>query len=44
MVDKLDMGADFPSMTLQLVGGGEFSLPGDLSNDYTVVLFYRGQW
>ena len=44
MTEKLDMGAAFPSMTLDLCGGGQFAVPGDLSSDYTVVLFYRGQW
>jgi hypothetical protein len=44
MADKLDAGAVFPPTTLNLVGGGQFSIPGDLATDYTVVLFYRGHW
>ena len=31
-------------MTLQLVDGGQMNIPGDLQSDYTVVLFYRGDW
>jgi hypothetical protein len=34
----------FPSMQLQLVGGGSLSLPDDLESLMTVVLFFRGHW
>jgi peroxiredoxin len=44
MAQKLAGGDKFPSMTLELTGGGQLHLPGDLSSDYTVVLFYRGHW
>ena len=44
MTQKLDAGDRFPDMTLALAGGGAVSLPGDLSSDYNVILFYRGHW
>ena len=44
VAEKLDVGDQFPSMTLQLVDGGEMNIPNDLQSDYTVVLFYRGDW
>ena len=44
MAEKLGAGDMFPSMTLELTTGESLHLPGDLSSDYTVVLFYRGHW
>ena len=44
MATKLDSGDKFPSTTLQLVGGGEVTLPDQLETQYGVVLFYRGYW
>ena len=41
---KLDAGDAFPSITINLVGGGNLSLPADLETPYGVVLFYRGFW
>lgn len=44
MADKLDAGDAFPSLTLNLVGGGTLTVPDDLSTKYLVALFYRGHW
>ena len=41
---KLNAGDAFPPVTLNLVGGGELSLPDGLETPYGVVLFYRGFW
>ncbi len=38
---KLDAGSTFPTMTLNLVGGGSLSLP---TEQWTVFLIYRGDW
>ena len=44
MADKLDTGDTFPSLTLNLVGGGTMTAPDDMAGDYKVILFYRGHW
>lgn len=44
MAEKLDAGAAFPSLTVNLVGGASMGLPGDLKARYNIVLFYRGHW
>lgn len=44
MSEKLGIGSTFPSMTVDLVGGGQISLPDDLDARYRVILFYRGHW
>ena len=44
MPDKLNTGDAFPSMTLNLVGGGTLTVPDDLDSRYKVILFYRGHW
>jgi hypothetical protein len=44
MAEKLDSGAAFPRMTLQLVHGGTLELPEGLDAKYKVILFYRGHW
>jgi peroxiredoxin len=44
MADKLQSGDVLPTLTLQLAGGGEVTLPHDLTTPYGVVLFYRGHW
>ena len=38
------IGATFPKLTIDLVGGGTLSLPDDLDAKYRVILFYRGHW
>jgi len=40
----LDTGDMFPKSTFSKVGGGTFSLPDDLGDDWGVFLAYRGHW
>lgn len=40
----LRSGDLFPPLTFACAGGGEISLPGDLSGGFGVILFYRGAW
>ncbi len=44
MSEKLNTGDTFPSLTLDLVGGGSLAVPGGLDAKYKVILFYRGHW
>ncbi len=44
MADKLGIGAPFPRIGIDLVGGGTLDLPGGLAGKYKVLLFYRGHW
>jgi peroxiredoxin len=44
MGEKLQQGARFPSLTLQLVDGGTIRLPDEMPTRYAAVLFYRGYW
>ena len=44
MSEKLTSGSKFPEMSVNLVGGGEITLPIDMDGNYNVVLFYRGHW
>lgn len=44
MAEKLNTGDTFPSLTLDLVGGGTLTVPGGLESKYKVILFYRGHW
>ncbi len=44
MAEKLDAGAKFPTLELDLVDGRRLAIPQDLETDYAVVLFYRGHW
>ncbi len=44
MAEKLRGGDTLPPITLDLVDGGNVTLPGDLKTDFAVVLFYRGHW
>ncbi len=44
MADKLYEGDAFPSITLNLVGGGTITVPDALDSKYLVALFYRGHW
>ena len=44
MAEKLDIGASFPRLTLDLVTGVKLELPDGLDSKYRVVLFYRGHW
>lgn len=44
MAEKLNTGDTFPSMTLNLVGGGTLNVPEGMDSKYRVILFYRGHW
>ena len=44
MAEKLDSGATFPALTLNLVDGSTLELPDGLDAKYRIVLFYRGHW
>ena len=44
MATKLDTGDQFPNMTLNLLDGSSFSIPGDINSKYLLALFYRGHW
>ena len=44
MAEKLQQGDRFPSMTFELVGGGQVHIPEDMTGRYMAVLFYRGHW
>ena len=44
MSEKLGIGATFPKLTLNTVGGGTLDLPDGLKSKYKVILFYRGHW
>jgi hypothetical protein len=44
MTEKLETGDLLPEIRLQLVGGGEVTLPKDLDSDFGVAIFYRGFW
>jgi len=41
---RLENGAPFPHLTIDAVGGGIISLPGDFAGSFSVVLLYRGSW
>jgi len=44
MGDKLRSGDTLPAVTLNLVGGGNVTLPDEIESDFAVLLFYRGHW
>ena len=44
MAEKLDAGQEFPSLTLDIVGGGSLIVPEDMDGKYKVIMFYRGHW
>jgi len=44
MAEKLGVGAAFPFMNLNVVGGGKTGIPTDITTAYQIVLFYRGHW
>ena len=37
-------GDAFPEISLSLVGGGEISIPSDMTGSWVYLLFYRGGW
>ena len=44
LAEKLGIGATFPNLTLNLVGGSTLDLPDGLDAKYRIILFYRGHW
>ena len=44
MGEKLQQGDRFPSVTLNLAGGGTITLPDQADSRYVALLFYRGHW
>lgn len=44
MAEKLVIGSKMPSVAVDTVAGGSLDLPGGLSGNYKVILFYRGHW
>lgn len=43
-MSKLDAGAQFPDLKLNIGESDSISLPGDINTDYAIILFYRGHW
>ena len=41
---RLNNGDKFPSVSGRTVGGESLTIPEDLKQEWTVVLFYRGHW
>lgn len=41
---QLAVGTPFPSLTAQRVGGGSLTIPAQLPEGYSVILFYRAHW
>lgn len=41
---KLDAGDVLPDLTLNVGESDKINLPGDITTDYAIVLFYRGHW
>jgi peroxiredoxin len=44
MTKQLLPGDDFPPYNVQTVSGQTLTLPGDLTGEYAVIIFYRGIW
>lgn len=44
MAEKLNLLDAFPSLNLNIAGGGTVTLPDDIHTPYAIVLFYRGHW
>ncbi len=43
-MERLEPGNPFPVITGSVVGGGEVTLPRDISSKYAIVLSYRAHW
>jgi len=43
MAEKLNAGAHFPELTLQ-IGDGTLVLPEFMDSGYNIIIFYRGHW
>jgi peroxiredoxin len=44
MSDHLENGDDFPTITAPAVEGEPLTLPDDLDDLWSVLIFYRGHW
>ena len=44
MARQLNMGDLFPEYTVNTVDGTTLKIPQELPGEYTVLLFYRGEW
>jgi hypothetical protein len=44
MADKLNLLDTFPSISLEIAGGGPLRLPEDIETPYAILLFFRGHW
>ena len=40
----LENNQQFPSIVARRVQGGEMASPADLAGNWSVLLFYRGEW
>ncbi len=43
-MEKLDAGDQLPDLTIKVGETQTINLPGDITTDYAIVLFYRGHW
>jgi len=44
MGDKLGIGDEMPSVTINVTDGSTLDLPTGFDARYKVILFYRGHW
>jgi len=44
MAKQLNPGDSFPNFTVPITDGRMLNLPGDLTGEYAVIIFYRGIW
>ncbi len=44
MAQQLNVGHSFPNYSVSTVYGKTLNIPGDLTGEYCVLLFYRGGW
>ncbi len=41
---RLENNQQFPTVVARRVGDGEVTVPDDLAESWSVLLFYRGDW
>lgn len=44
MAQRLNAGDTFPQYMVQTSDGRPLNIPGDLTGEYAVIIFYRGIW
>ncbi len=44
MAQQLHVGHTFPDYSVSTVDGKKLNIPGDLTGEFAVLLFYRGGW